>query len=70
MNALLEPAAQRGFAAHMGYLPTVGDADLTGKVAEQLALPEGAKLVQPDYAQVANMQPEMNDWWLKNIQRN
>ena len=23
MNALLEPSAQQGFAAHMGYLPTV-----------------------------------------------
>ncbi len=69
MNALLDPSAQRGFAAHMGYLPTVGDADLSGKVAQQLALPEGAKLVQPDYAKVAQVQPELNDWWLKNIQR-
>jgi putative spermidine/putrescine transport system substrate-binding protein len=28
MNALLEPPAQQGFAAHMGYLPTVDDAPL------------------------------------------
>jgi putative spermidine/putrescine transport system substrate-binding protein len=69
MNALLEPSAQRGFAAHMGYRPTVADAGLTGKVAEQLALPEGAKLVQPDYAKVGTMTPELNDWWLKNILR-
>lgn len=69
MNALLDPSAQRGFAAHMGYLPTVGDADLTGKIAEQLALPQGAKLVQPDYVKTAALQPELNDWWLKNIQR-
>jgi putative spermidine/putrescine transport system substrate-binding protein len=69
MNALLEPAAQQGFAAHMGYLPTVGNADLTGKVAEQLALPPGAKLVQPDYETTGKLQPEMNDWWLKNIMR-
>ena len=40
MNAMLEPAAQQGFAAHMGYLPTVANATLTGKIAEQLALPE------------------------------
>jgi hypothetical protein len=53
----------------MGYLPTVKTATLTGKVAEQLALPEGAKLVQPDYPKVAAIQPELNDWWLKNIQR-
>jgi len=70
MNALLEPAAQQGFAAHMGYLPTVGNADLTGKIAEQLALPADAKLVQPNYPEAAKVQPEMNDWWLKNITRN
>ncbi len=69
MNALLEPSAQRGFAAHMGYLPTVGDAELTGKTAEQLKLPEDAKLVQPDYAKTAAATPELNDWWLKNILR-
>ncbi|HTZ37141.1 MAG TPA: extracellular solute-binding protein [Stellaceae bacterium] len=69
MNALLEPAAQQGFAAHMGYLPTVGDAHLQGKVAQQLALPENAKLVQPDYQEATKAQPEMNDWWLKNITR-
>ena len=40
MNAMLEPSAQQGFAAHMGYLPTVDDAPLTGKVGEQLAIPE------------------------------
>ena len=67
MNALLEHAAQRGFAEHMGYLPTVGDAGLTGKVAEQLAVPEGAKLVQPDYPTIAKASAELNDWWLKNI---
>lgn len=69
MNALLEPSAQRGFAASMGYLPTVDDAPLTGKVARQLALPKDAKLVQPDYPVMAKVTPELNDWWLKNIQR-
>jgi putative spermidine/putrescine transport system substrate-binding protein len=67
MNALLDPSAQRGFAQHMGYLPTVDNAALTGKVAEQLAVPAGAKLVQPDYPVIAKATPELNDWWLKNI---
>ena len=40
VNALLEPSAQQGFAEHMGYLPTVDDATLTGKIAEQLAFPD------------------------------
>ncbi len=69
MNAMLDPSAQQGFAAHMGYLPTVDDAPLSGKVGEQLALPDPApKLVPPDYAVISKMVPEMNDWWLKNIQ--
>src|SRR5271170_1109469 len=51
MNALLDPAAQQGFAAHMGYLPTVDNAPLSGSVGEQLSLPAPKpKLVTPDYA--------------------
>jgi putative spermidine/putrescine transport system substrate-binding protein len=69
MNALLEPSAQQGFAAHMGYLPTVDNAPLSGKVGEQLAFPKPApKLVPPDYPVLAKAIPELNDWWLKNIQ--
>jgi putative spermidine/putrescine transport system substrate-binding protein len=69
MNALLEPSAQQGFAAHMGYLPTVDDAPLNGTVGEQLALPEPRpKLVTPDYAVISKSMADLNDWWLKNIQ--
>ncbi|MGH7051597.1 MAG: ABC transporter substrate-binding protein [Acetobacteraceae bacterium] len=69
LNAALEPSAEIGFAEDMGYLPTVGNAKLTGRTAQQLALPEDAKLVQPDYAKVTELQPEMNDWWLNHIER-
>ena len=69
MNALLEPSAQQGFAAHMGYLPTVTDAPLSGKVGEQLALPTPRpKLVPVDYGALSKASAELNDWWLKNIQ--
>lgn len=69
MNALLEPSAQQGFAAHMGYLPTVDNAPLAGKVGEQLAFPDPKpKLVTPDYAVLSKASAELNDWWLKNIQ--
>jgi putative spermidine/putrescine transport system substrate-binding protein len=69
INAMLEPSAQQGFAAQMGYLPTVNNAPLSGKVAEQLALPNPApKLIVPDYAFTTKVQPEMADWWKKNIQ--
>jgi len=70
MNALLEPKAQQGFAENMSYLPTVDDAPLAGQVGRDLALPEPAPdLVVPDYAYDAKVQPAINDWWLKNIQR-
>ena len=63
-------AAQQGFAAHMGYLPTVDDAPLSGKVGEQLAFPDPKpKLVTADYPVFAQAMPDLNDWWLKNIQR-
>ncbi|MGH7057336.1 MAG: ABC transporter substrate-binding protein, partial [Acetobacteraceae bacterium] len=69
LNALLEPSAQIGFAEHMGYLPTVNNVKLTGRTATQLGLPKGAKLVHPDYAKTAKLEPEMNDWFLKHIER-
>jgi len=69
MNAMLEPSAQQGFAAHMGYLPTVDNAPLSGKVGEQLAFPEPApKLVTADYPVFSKAMPDLNEWWLKNIQ--
>ena len=68
INAMLEPAAQRGFAQHMGYLPTVQNAPLSGKVAEQLALPADIKLVVPDYAYTTKINPETSEWWKKNIE--
>jgi putative spermidine/putrescine transport system substrate-binding protein len=69
LNALLDPTAQRGFAAHMGYLPTVDDAPLSGEVGEQLSLPQPRpKLVTPDYSVISKSMADLNDWWLKNIQ--
>ena len=69
LNAMLEPAALLGFAEHMGYLPTVSNATLTGKVAEQLALPEPApKMVSPEYAVTTKALPGETDWWKKSIE--
>ena len=69
MNALLEPSAQQGFAAHMGYLPTVTDAPLSGKVGDQLAFPTPRpKLVPVDYGALSAASGELTDWWLKNMQ--
>jgi len=69
MNAMLHPAAQRGFAEHMGYLPTIDDAPLSGTVGEQLSFPKPRpKLVTPDYPVISKAMSDLNDWWLKNIQ--
>jgi putative spermidine/putrescine transport system substrate-binding protein len=69
INAMLQPSAQQGFAVDMGYLPTVDNAGLTGKVAEQLALPNPPpKLIPPDFAFLAKAQPDIADWWKKTIQ--
>jgi putative spermidine/putrescine transport system substrate-binding protein len=70
LNAALEPAAQRGFADSMGYMPTVTNAGLQGAVAERLALPEPRpKLIAADYAKLAAVRDEMNDWWRRLLDR-
>lgn len=70
LNAMLEPSAQRMFAEKMGYLPTVDNAPLEGKVAEQLAMPTPApKLIAPDYTIVGKLQGATSEWWKKNTQK-
>jgi putative spermidine/putrescine transport system substrate-binding protein len=70
LDAMLQPAAQTRFAERMGYLPTVDDCKLTGKTAEQLALPNPLpKLAVPDYAVTGKLQTPTSEWWKKNIQR-
>ncbi len=70
LNAMLEPSAQSKFAERMGYLPTVDNCQLTGKVAEQLAFPNPApKMFAPEYSVVGKLQGSTSDWWKKNIQR-
>jgi len=70
LNAMLDPSAQLRFAEKMGYLPTVDDATLTGKVAEQLALPNPPpKLFPPDYDITGKLQGPTSEWWKKSMQR-
>jgi len=67
LNAMLEPRAQEAFAEKMGYLPTVENAPLTGKVGEQLALPANLKLIPPDYSIVGKLQSSTSEWWKKTM---
>jgi putative spermidine/putrescine transport system substrate-binding protein len=70
LNEVLAPSAQRGFAGTMGYLPTVNNAPLTGKIAKQLAFPTPKpKLVVPDYAYDVQALPEISTWWDSTIAR-
>lgn len=65
LNALLEPGAQRNFAEHMGYAPTVTNADLPADMQERVGFSD---------AEVAAMNPidfefyvandlELKSWW-------
>jgi putative spermidine/putrescine transport system substrate-binding protein len=68
LNAMLQPSAQKLFAERMGYLPTVDNAPLEGRTAEQLAFPTPPpKLVVPDYAVTSKAQSDISEWWKKNI---
>ena len=70
LNAMLDPSSQTRFAERMGYLPTVDNCKLTGKVGEQLALPDPApKLFPPNYDITGKLQTPMSEWWKKNMQK-
>lgn len=69
LDAMLAPSAQARFAERMGYLPTVDNCTLTGKVAEQLALPNPApKLFPPNYDITGKLQGATSEWWKKTMQ--
>ncbi|MFI4982839.1 MAG: PotD/PotF family extracellular solute-binding protein, partial [Nevskiales bacterium] len=71
LDAMLEPSAQQRFAERMGYLPTVTNAPLTGKVGEQLALPNPQpKLVVPDFAYTSKVMADIQEWWKKTTAHN
>jgi len=70
LNAMLEPAAQTAFAQKMGYQPTVDNAPLTGKIGDQLAMPNPAPVLHaPNYDITGKLQGPTSEWWKKNIQR-
>lgn len=69
LDAMMAPPAQARFAERMGYLPTVDDCPLQGKVATQLALPDPApKLFPPNYDITGTLQGPTSEWWKKNMQ--
>ncbi|HZH28470.1 MAG TPA: extracellular solute-binding protein [Azospirillaceae bacterium] len=65
MNAMLEPAAQVGFAEKMGYVPTVTNAELPANLRERLAFSaeEQKKFLKPDLDYMARNNNALKDWW-------
>ena len=69
LDAVLAPQAQQGFAEHMGYMPSITNAGLTGKLAEELDIPADAPpLLTPDLDKLARELPALGDWWKKSIE--
>lgn len=69
LNAMLEPSAQTLFAKRMGYLPTTSDVTLPEELAKNISITEAeqARMMRPDYAYLAEKQPEMLDFWNKDF---
>ena len=69
LDAMLDPAAQLGFADRMGYGPTVTNANLTPELARQISFSaaEQAKFRLPDYAYQAVANPQIQDFWNKEF---
>ncbi len=65
LDAMLDPEGQVGFAAKMGYVPTVTNAKLDAKLAGDLSFTadEQKKFIIPDLDYVAKNNAALLDWW-------
>jgi putative spermidine/putrescine transport system substrate-binding protein len=65
LDAMLDPQGQVGFAAKMGYVPTVTNAKLDAKLEADLSFTadEQKKFVIPDLEYVAKNNAQLLDWW-------
>ncbi len=65
MNALLEPAAQQGFAERLGYLPTVSNGSIDPDLKKLIGFTEKEQnsLWQPDLDFIMKNQSTMLDTW-------
>jgi putative spermidine/putrescine transport system substrate-binding protein len=65
LDAMLDPEGQVGFAAKMGYVPTVTNAKLDPKLEADLSFTaeEQKKFIIPDLEHVAKNNAALLDWW-------
>ena len=69
MEAMLQPAAQVGFADQMGYLPTVTNARLPADLQKEIGFTEAeiASFRLPDYGYLAKNSAPLLEWWNKSF---
>ncbi|HTR85085.1 MAG TPA: extracellular solute-binding protein [Reyranella sp.] len=69
LDAMLEPSAQEGFAADMGYNPTVTNAKVPPDLQKRIGFtPEEQKrLVDLDYGYLGKNDSAFQDWWNKSF---
>lgn len=65
LDAMLDPRGQVGFAAKMGYVPTVTNAPLDAKLTADLSFTaeEQKKFLIPNLEYVAKNNAALLDWW-------
>jgi putative spermidine/putrescine transport system substrate-binding protein len=65
----MAPSAQKNFAIDMGYNPTVTNADVPADVQKRIGFTEEEqkRLVDLDYAYMARIDVENQDWWNKTF---
>src|SRR3546814_15099634 len=69
VNAMLDAGPQAAFAAEMGYLPTVTNAELDRDIRTQIDLTEEerARLWEVDYKYIAEQLSGMLDFWTRDF---
>jgi len=69
LNAMLDATAQEGFAADMGYNPTVTNAKVPDELRKRIGFTdeEQKRLVDLDYAYMAKNDSAFKEWWDKSF---
>jgi putative spermidine/putrescine transport system substrate-binding protein len=69
MNAMLDPAAQVGFAKSMSYGPTVDNAPVPPDLMKEIAFTpaQQEQLKYPDFGYLGNQISGLLDWWNKEF---
>jgi putative spermidine/putrescine transport system substrate-binding protein len=69
LNAMLDASAQEGFAADMGYNPTVTNAKVSDDLRKRIGFTdeEQKRLVDLDYAYMAKNDSAFKEWWDKSF---